>query len=98
MFIILTLLGLLTLLWFFVVVVLSRKKQWLALGLIVVGTLGGLAFMIRPVCVPIENGEQEAAKYNYSERQDKDFYVEVFQQQDGKWHHCKTLISRQFFF
>jgi hypothetical protein len=98
MFIILTLLGFLALLWLFGAAFLARKKRWLALGLLVAGTLGGLVFMFRPVCVPIESGEQEAAKYNYSERQDKDFYVKVFQQHDGLWHHCKTWISRQFFF
>jgi len=50
------------------------------------------------VCVPIENGEQEAEKYNYAERQDKNFVVKVFQKKDGQWHHCKTWIGRQFFF
>ena len=96
--IILTILGLLALLWFFVAVFLAQKKKWVVLGLLIAGTLGSLAFMFRPVCMPIENGEQEAAKYHYSERQDKDFYVKVFQKQDGQWHHCKTWISRQFFF
>ena len=98
MSIIFTLLGLLALLWFFGAAFLARKKQWFALGLLVAGTLGGLAFIFRPVCLPIENGEQQAAQYHYSERQDKDFYVKVFQQQNGQWHHCKTWISRQFFF
>lgn len=96
--IILILLGFLALLWFFGAAFLVRKKRWLALGLLVAGTLGGLAFMFRPVCVPIENGEQAAAQYHYSERQDKDFYVKVFQQQNGQWLHCKTWVSRQFFF
>jgi hypothetical protein len=96
--IILAILGLLALLWFFGAVLLAQKKQWVVLGLLVAGTLGGLAFMFSPVCIPIENGEQEAAQYHYSERQDKDFYVKVFQEQNGQWHHCKTWISRQFFF
>jgi hypothetical protein len=96
--ILLTLLGFLALLWFFGALFLTRKKHWLALSLLLAGTLGGLVFLFRPVCVPIENGEQQAVQYRYSERQDKDFYVKVFQQQDGKWHHCKTWISRQFFF
>lgn len=98
MSIIVTLLGLLALLWFFCAVFLARKKQWVVLGLLIAGTLGGLVFMFRPVCRPIENGEQQAAQYHYSERQDKDFYVKVFQKQEGQWHHCKTWISRQFFF
>ena len=68
MSIILTLLGLLALFWFFGVVFLARKKQWVTLGLLIAGTLGGLAFMFRPVCMPIENGEQQAAQYYYSER------------------------------
>lgn len=96
--IILTLLGLLAFLWFFGVVYLARKKRWVILSLLVAGSLGGLALMFRPVCVPIENGDQQAAQYHYSERQDKDFYVKVFQHRDGQWHHCKTWISRQFFF
>jgi len=98
MSIIITGLGFLALLWFLGVVMLAGKKQWVALGLLIAGTLGGLIFMFRPVCVPIENGEQQAAQYRYSERQDKDFYVKVFQKQDGQWHHCKTWVSRQFFF
>ena len=96
--IVFSILGLLALLWFFGVVFLTRKKRWMALGLLMAGTLGCLAFMFRPVCKPIENGEQQATQYRYSERQDKDFYVKVFQKQDGQWHHCKTWISRQFFF
>jgi hypothetical protein len=95
--VILTLLGFLVLLWFFGAAFLAQKKQWVALGLLVAGTVGGLTFMFRPVCVPIESGEQEAAQYHYSERQDKDFYVKVFQKKDGQWHHCKTWISRQCF-
>jgi len=98
MAIIIIIFGFLGFLWIFGAVFLAKKKRWLALALLVVGTLGSFTFMFRPVCVPIENGEQEAAKYQYSERQDKDFYVKVFQKQDGQWHHCKTWISRQFFF
>jgi hypothetical protein len=94
----LSILGLLTLLWLSGMVFLARKKRWATLGLLMAGTLGGLIFMFRPVCMPIHNGEQQGAQYRYSERQDKDFHVKVFQEQDGQWHHCKTWISRQFFF
>jgi hypothetical protein len=26
------------------------------------------------------------------------FYLQVFQQMDGRWYQCKTWLSRQFFF
>ncbi|HZI82099.1 MAG TPA: hypothetical protein VFD69_21420 [Vicinamibacterales bacterium] len=31
-------------------------------------------------------------------RTDHDFYLQVFQQMDGRWYQCKTWLSRQFFF
>ncbi len=75
-----------------------NKKQWTALAILLFLMVGATVFLFRPVCVPIENGEQEAEKYHYAEREDRNFYVKVFQKRDGQWHHCKTWISRQFFF
>lgn len=76
----------------------SGKKQWTAFAITLFLIVGATVFLFWPVCVPIENGEQEAEKYNYAERQDKNFVVKVFQKKDGQWHHCKTWIGRQFFF
>ncbi len=76
----------------------ARKKSWgLFVGL-VIGMLALPVLLFRPACVPIENGEEEAKKYNYEQREDKSFYIRVFQKKDGQWHHCKTWIARQFFF
>lgn len=76
----------------------AGKKQWIAFAIILLLMVGTTMFIFRPVCVLIENGEEEAEKYNYAEREDHNFYVKVFQKRDGQWHHCKTWISRQFFF
>ena len=31
-------------------------------------------------------------------REDRDFYLKVFQQRDGEWQQCKTWLSCEFFF
>ncbi len=76
----------------------TAKKRWISLGMLVVAILVIPVLLFRPVCVLIENGEEEAKKYNYEQREDKSFYVKVFQKKDGQWHHCKPWIARQFFF
>jgi hypothetical protein len=76
----------------------ANRKQWAAFAVTLFLVVGGAVFLFRPVCVPIENGEEDAKKYNYEQREDKNFYVKVFQKKDGQWHHCKTWIGRQFFF
>jgi len=52
----------------------------------------------RPVCVPLS--DQDLAGFNtpIETRTDHDFYLQVFQQIDGRWFQCKTWLSRQFFF
>ncbi len=76
----------------------AGKKQWISFAVVVIVMLAIPVLWFRPVCVPIENGEEEAKKYNYEQRKDKSFYVRVFQKKDGQWHHCKIWIARQFFF
>ncbi len=95
---IILILGIFALPVFYLLARFAGRKQWTAFAILMLCILGGLAFMLRPVCVPIENGEEEAKLYHYEERADRDFYVKVFQKKDGQWRHCKTWISRQFFF
>ena len=52
----------------------------------------------RPVCVPLSAETVSQFDPPISERTDRDTYLRVFQLRDGQWHHCKTWISRQFFF
>jgi hypothetical protein len=57
-----------------------------------------MVFAFRPVCVPIP--QEALLQFNdpIEQRSDRDFYVKVFQQRDGRWHHCKTWVSRRLFF
>jgi hypothetical protein len=60
-------------------------------------------FLLRPVCVPISDQSHKRFQPPIEERQDRDFYMKIFQQRDGqngdkKWHQCKTWVSRFFFF
>lgn len=68
----------------------------LAAALIVV--IAVLAAALRPVCVPISDESLAQFTEPIEQRRDRDFYVKVFQRRDGRWHHCKTWISRQLFF
>ena len=66
-------------------------------GLIVVSAcLSYLAF--RPVCVPLTDESLAQFKVPIEQRADRDFYLKVFQRRDGRWHQCKTWLSRQLFF
>jgi hypothetical protein len=69
-----------------------------AIVVAIVAIVGGGVFAFRPVCVPIS--DEGLAQFNspIEQRSDRDFYLKVFQQRDGRWHQCKTWISRQFFF
>ena len=68
------------------------------LGLAIVLVLALIGLAMRPVCVPIP--DESLAQFNVpiEQRTDRDFHVKVFQQRDGRWHQCKTWISRQLFF
>lgn len=69
------------------------------LGLaVVVLCVAAAYFALRPACVPLS--DEALAQFNppIDERTDRDFYLRVFQRRDGRWHQCKTWLSRQFFF
>ena len=57
-----------------------------------------LVFLLRPVCVPLTPEDLKTFNVPIELRTDRDFYLRVFQQRDGQWYHCKTWISRFFFF
>jgi hypothetical protein len=60
--------------------------------------LGAGAFALRPVCVPLTDSDVSQFTVPVERRADRDFHVKVFQQRNGRWHQCKTWLSRQFFF
>ena len=62
----------------------------------VVIVLGALA--LRPVCVPLSDDALAQFTGPIEQRTDRDFHVQVFQLREGRWHQCKTWISRQLFF
>jgi hypothetical protein len=71
------------------------RFTWLAVALaFVAGTL----FALRPVCVPLSPDDLASFNTPIETRTDHDFYLQVFQQRDGRWYQCKTWLSRQFFF
>jgi hypothetical protein len=68
-----------------------------AIGLLIVIAL--ILGALRPVCRPLS--EDDLAHFNVpiEQRTDRDmYYLPVFQQRDGQWHHCKTWLSRKLFF
>lgn len=82
----------------YLVIRFANRKEWISFTIMTIVMLAIPVLLFRPVCVPIENGEEDAKKYNYEQRKDKSFYVRVFQKRDGQWNHCKTWIARKFFF
>jgi hypothetical protein len=56
------------------------------------------AFLFRPVCVPLSDEDVAGMNVPIAERTDRDFYLRIFQEKDGRWQQCKTWISRAFFF
>lgn len=69
--------------------------KW-AVALVLVFGLGYA--MLRPVCVPLTREELVQFNSPLEQRTDRDFYLRIFQQRHGRWHQCKTWISRQLFF
>ena len=53
---------------------------------------------MRPVCVPLSAEQLAGFTAPIETRTDREFYMRVFQQRDGRWYQCKTWLSRQFFF
>ena len=74
-------------------------RRGLTLAFIFVATCAVLAYLVlRPVCVAIEPETLAQFTSPIEQRDDRDFYLRVFQQRGGTWYQCKTWISRQFFF
>lgn len=54
---------------------------------------------MRPQCSLIADEALSHFGIPIEERQDRDFYMKVFQRKaDGHWYQCKTAMSRTFFF
>jgi hypothetical protein len=67
--------------------------------LILLVIVAGVGFGMRPICSPIADEALSHFGIPIQERQDRDFYLKVFQQkEDGHWYQCKTAMSRAFFF
>lgn len=61
--------------------------------------LSGLGYSLRPQCALIADEALSHFGVPIEERQDRDFYLKVFQQkEDGHWYQCKTALSRSSFF
>lgn len=56
------------------------------------------AVVLRPVCVPISDAALAQFTEPIEQRTDRDLHVRVFQMRNGRWHQCKTWLSRQLFF
>ena len=71
-----------------------------ALIAILIGVLlvGAPIFALRPVCQPLSDKDLKSFTTPIEHRTDKDFWVQIFQKRGDRWLHCKTWISRQFFF
>jgi hypothetical protein len=56
------------------------------------------AAVFRPVCVALSPEQLASLTSPIETRSDRDFYLTVFQQREGRWVQCKTWISRALFF
>ena len=73
----------------------SKALIVIALGLLLVGAP---VFALRPVCQPLSDEDLKSFNTPIELRTDRDFWVKIFQKHGDRWFHCKTWISRQFFF
>ena len=71
-----------------------RKALFLAAATVI----AAVAWALHPVCVPLSAEDLKGFNVPIEQRTDRDLYLKVFQQRDGRWYQCKTWISRQFFF
>jgi hypothetical protein len=69
----------------------------LSVALLVV-TVMVVGLALRPVCVALPAETLAQFSVPIEQRADRDFYLKVFQLRDGRWHQCKTWLSRQLFF
>ena len=64
-----------------------------------IAMVAGLAYgLLHPVCVPLSDDDLARFTTPIEQREDRDFYLRIFQEHDGQWHQCKTWISRTLFF
>ncbi|HMX42568.1 MAG TPA: hypothetical protein PKB12_02505 [Elusimicrobiota bacterium] len=56
-----------------------------------------LVYLFQPVCVPLTDEDLKSFNGPIEQRTDRDFYLKVFQKKNGRWHQCKTRVSRLFF-
>ena len=71
------------------------KVVLVALVIVIALVLGAL----RPVCRPLSDDDLAQFNVPIAQRTDRDmYYLPVFQQHEGRWHHCKTWLSRKLFF
>jgi hypothetical protein len=70
----------------------------LAIGLAAAAAL--LAWCAHPVCVPLSDASVAAAErwQPLAGRTERQLHGPVWQRRDGRWHQCKSWISRQLFF
>jgi len=71
------------------------RAAWIVGFLLIALTL---TITLRPVCVPLSPEDLAGFNTPIETRTDHDFYLQVFQQVDGRWYQCKTWLARQFFF
>lgn len=77
----------------------KRKLIKIFIFLFLLLGLGGLGYVLRPQCALIADEALSHFGIPIEERQDRDFYMKVFQRKsDGHWYQCKTALSRTFFF
>jgi 4-amino-4-deoxy-L-arabinose transferase-like glycosyltransferase len=70
---------------------------WLGL---VVAFVGAVWWLLHPVCVPLSPAEVASfAEWQpIGQRTERQLHGPVFQERDGRWHQCKSWISRQLSF
>lgn len=61
-------------------------------------TVIAVGLALRPVCVALPAETLGQFNVPFEQRTDRDFYLKVFQHRDGRWHQCKTWLSRQLSF
>lgn len=70
-----------------------KKKIFLVILILLTG--GGVSYVLRPQCSLIADEAIPHFGVPIEERDDRDFYLKVFQQkEDGHWYQCKTAFTR----
>lgn len=75
----------------------KRKAVAIILVVFVLLALGAFGYGMRPRCSLIADEALSHFGVPIEERQDRDFYLKVFQhKKDGHWYQCKTALSQAF--